>query len=149
MKIRFNWGTGIVLVIIIIIIGLGVLVWIAARQDFDLVDKDYYQNGVQYQQHIDKIKNTNSLSDKITYSTEGTNLVLKFPFFFRNHPPEGQIFFYSPVNESNDYKIPVHLSDSLSQVIDLNLLKSGRYIIKIDWSSDSLGYYQEINLTVE
>ena len=58
MKIRFNWGTGIVAAIVLIVAGLGVLVWIAARQDFDLVDKDYYQKGVNYQKQIDKIRYT-------------------------------------------------------------------------------------------
>jgi len=52
MKIKITWGTGIVIALVVMISGMIYLVSIAVRQDYDLVDKDYYQKSVNYQQHI-------------------------------------------------------------------------------------------------
>ena len=149
MKIKINWGTGILITIFIIVAGLGLLLSIAIRQDFDLVDKNYYQNGVQYQRQIEKIRNTSMLSEKITTRLSGKNLLLKFPVVFRDSLTSGLIYFYCPADAKNDFKVAVHPDDSLAQSVDLNLLKSGRYIMKIDWSSGVEGYYQEIELNIE
>ena len=62
MKIKFNWGTGVVLALLVMIAGMSFLVSIAIRQDFDLVDKDYYQKSITYQQHIEKVGNTDRKS---------------------------------------------------------------------------------------
>ena len=54
MKIKFNWGTGIVIAMIVMVSGMIFLVSIALRQDYDLVEDDYYQKSVDYQRHIDE-----------------------------------------------------------------------------------------------
>jgi len=148
MKFRFDWGAGIVTAIVVIIAGLGTLVWIASRQDFDLVDKDYYQKGVQYQNHIEKIKNAEALAEKLSCSITGKTLRLKFPGN-RELNPSGQVYFYSPANSDNDLKSPIRLNDSLWQDFDLNLLKSGRYLLKVDWTCDSVGYFQEFTIKID
>jgi hypothetical protein len=149
VKIKFNWGTGIVLAIVVMVTGLGVLIGISMYQDFDLVDKDYYQKGIHYQEHIEKIKNTDLLSEKITYIKEDGKLILKFPALLKNKVLKGQVHFYCPVNSDNDYKTSIQLNDSLLQVVDLKSLSPGRYIIKLDWYSDTVGYYQEFDLKIE
>lgn len=148
MKLRFDWGTGIVTAIIVIIAGLAVMVGIAVKQDYYLVDKNYYQKGVQYQQHIKKMKNTGSLVEKISYTLNANSLTFKIPACADGSLPEGEVYFYSPVNPKNDYKVILAPDDSMFQAIDLNNLAKGRYVIKIDWSCDTVGYYQELNVTV-
>jgi len=61
MKIKFNWGTGLVIAMAVMIGGMVTLVTIAVRQDYDLVEDNYYQKSVDYQQHIEKVKRTDAL----------------------------------------------------------------------------------------
>ena len=57
------------------------LVSIAVRQDYDLVDDDYYQKSVNYQQHIEEVKNTAALPEKIRLEQTDDSLKLTFQSF--------------------------------------------------------------------
>lgn len=149
MKIKFNWGTGIVIAMVIMIGGMVTLVSIALRQDYDLVEDDYYQKSVDYQQHIDKVKQTEALEQKITFSQTADSLSLTFPNIAEPTGYAGKIHFYSPVAEKRDLTLPVKLNSVFSQSIELKKLEAGRYKIKIDWTANQTVYYQETEIVVE
>lgn len=144
----FNWGTGIVLAMLVMIGGFIFLVSIAVRQDFDLVDKDYYQKSINYQQHINEVKNTEALAEKIRYEQTADSLKIIFPKLANHGEYSGEIHFYSPVAEKRDETVKVKLNANFSQSIGLKSLKSGRYIVKINWGAGKLAYYEEREITV-
>jgi hypothetical protein len=148
MKIKFNWGTGIVLAMIVMIGGMIFLVSIALRQDYDLVETDYYQKSVDYQKHIDKVKNTDALDQKISIEESGDSLKLTFPTLSAVTEYSGEIQFYSPVEASRDKIIKVNPDANYKQIIGLKGMKDGRYNVKIDWTANKKSYYQEQEITV-
>jgi len=149
MKLRFNWGTGIVLAMIIMVSGMIYLVSIAIRQDYDLVDKDYYQKSITYQQHIEKVRKNDALAEKIKFSLSPESFKLTFPNLAANQEYSGEIHFYSPVAEKRDLTLKIKLDENYSQTIDLTGLEKGRYQVKIDWNISGTEYYQEHEITVE
>lgn len=149
MKIKFNWGTGIVLALLVMISGMLVLVSIAVRQDFDLVDKDYYQKSISYQQHIEKVGNTAALETKIAFELSADTLKLTFPDLANYQEYSGKIHFYSPVEARRDFSLDVKMDTAFSQIIDLKNLEKGRYQVKIDWKANAVSYYQEEEIAVE
>jgi len=148
MKIKINWGTGIVVALVVMIGGMIFLVSIAIRQDYDLVDNDYYQKSVNFQQHIEEVKNTAALSEKIRLEQTDDSLKLIFPKLSTISDYSGNIHFYSPVEEKRDETIKLKLTDNFTQLIGLKGLKSGRYTVKIDWSANKVSYYQEEEIVV-
>ncbi|MFY9153686.1 MAG: FixH family protein [Prolixibacteraceae bacterium] len=148
MKIKFNWGTGIVLTLFVMISAMTYLVSIAIRQDYDLVDKDYYQKSVNYQQHIEEVKNTEGLLQKIQFRITTDTLILKFPDLENNTEYSGEIHFYSPVQEKRDLKLPVKIDATFAQNISLKSLERGRYLVKVDWKANKVSYYQEEEIIV-
>lgn len=148
MKMKINWGTGIIIALVVMIGGMIFLVSIAVRQDYDLVDKDYYQKSVNYQQHIEEVKNTAALTEKIRLEQTADSLKLTFPALSVISDYSGNIHFYSPVEEKRDGTIKLKLNDNFSQSIGLKSLKSGRYTVKIDWSVGKVSYYQEEDITL-
>jgi len=148
MKIKINWGTGIVIALVVMIGGMIYLVSIAVRQDYDLVDKDYYQKSVNYQQHIEEVKNTEALAEKIKFDQSADTLKMMFPDLGNIPEYSGEIHFYSPVEEKRDETITLKLNGNFSQSIGLRSLKSGRYTVKINWSANKVSYYQEEEITV-
>lgn len=148
MKIKINWGTGIVIALVVMIGGMIYLVSIAVRQDYDLVDNDYYQKSVNYQQHIEEVKNTAALPEKIRIEQTEDSLKLTFPKLSGLSDYSGNIHFYSPVEEKRDETIKLKLTDNYDQSIGLKSLKSGRYTVKIDWSANNVSYYQEEDILV-
>ena len=148
MKIKINWGTGIVIALVVMIGGMIYLVSIAVRQDYDLVDKDYYQKSVNYQQHIEEVKNTEALAEKIKFDQSADTLKMMFPDLGNIPEYSGEIHFYSPVEEKRDETITLKLNGNFSQSIGLRSLKSGRYTVKINWSANKVSYYQEEEISV-
>ena len=130
------------------IAGMSYLVSIAIRQDYDLVDKDYYQKSVNYQQHIEEIRNTEGLAQKIQFELTTDSLKIQFPELTEHTGYSGEIHFYSPVQESRDLKLPVKIDASFAQKVDLKTLKPGRYQVKIDWSANKISYYQEEEISI-
>lgn len=145
---KFNWGTGIVLALLVMIGGIIVLVSIAVRQNFDLVDKDYYQKSIAYQQHIEKVTNTASLEKKIAFELSEDTLKLAFPDLANYQDYTGEIHFYSPVEARRDFSLPVKPDAGFSQLIGLKNLEKGRYQVKIDWKANKVPYYQEEEIVV-
>ena len=143
MKIKFNWGTGIVIALIVMISGMLLLVSIAVRQDFDLVDNDYYQKSINYQQHIEKMRNNENLAKKIHFELSTDNLHLTFPNLATFQKYAGEIHFYSPVAEKRDMTLKIKLDSNFTQIVNLKNLKKGRYLVKIDWTANKVSYYQE------
>jgi hypothetical protein len=149
MKIKFNWGTGIVLALIVMVAGMCVLVSIAVRQKFDLVDNDYYQKSISYQQHIEEVGNTAGLEKRIVFELSADTLKLTFPNLANYQEYTGEIHFYSPVEEKRDLKLPIKLDVGFSQAIGLKNLEKGRYQLKIDWIANKVSYYQEEEIAVK
>jgi hypothetical protein len=148
MKLKFNWGTGIVLALIVMIGGMIFLVSIALRQDYDLVESDYYQKSVDYQKHIDEVKNTEALPEKVRFEQTTDSLKLTFPSLSLVDDYSGEIHFYSPVEEKRDETVKLKLNNQFIQAIDLKNLKSGRYTVKLNWTANNKSYYQEQEITV-
>lgn len=148
MKIKFNWGTGIVIALVIMISGMTFLVSVAVRQDYDLVDKDYYQKSVNYQQHINEVRNTDALAEKIRLEQTTDILKLTFPNLANVQEYSGSIHFYSPVEEKRDLTLKINLDNTYRQFIVLKNLKNGRYQVKIDWKANTISYYQEEEISV-
>jgi hypothetical protein len=146
---KFNWGTGIVLALVIMVSGMIYLVSIAVRQDYDLVDKDYYQKSITYQQHIEKVRKNEALSEKIKFELSEKSLKLTFPNLAGFKDYTGEIHFYSPVEERRDLTVKINLDDLHSQQIDLKSIEKGRYQVKIDWNASGTEYYQEEEIIIE
>jgi len=146
MKLKVNWGTGIVIALLIMMSAMLYLVSIAVRQDFDLVEKDYYQKSVNFQSQIDKINNVRKLEVPVKLIQSEKAIQLDFPKLFQNELLEGTIHIYSPVSEKNDLTLPIRLDAGLSQSISVKNLPRGRYTVKLDWTSNDKPYYQELEI---
>ncbi|WP_163708918.1 FixH family protein [Mangrovibacterium lignilyticum] len=149
MKIRFNWGTGIVLAMFVMICGMLYLVYMATSQDYFLVEKDYYQRGINYQDQIDRINNGNSLREKPQIVLSDEMLTIQFPAWFANKTIEGEVLIYSPVSDRLDKSTKLRLDETLTQRISLDSTKPGRYTVKLDWTADNTDYYRELQITIK
>lgn len=149
MKLKFNWGTGIVIALLIMMGAMTYLVSIAVRQDHDLVDKNYYQKSMNYQQHIDETANTGKLTEKPVFQITNDTLSVKFPDLAEYSGISGEIHFYSPVSARNDLKVPVKPEQNFVQHIALNKLDKGRYIVKMSWTANATSYFQEEEIRIE
>ena len=147
MKLKWNWGTGIVLAMILFITLIVTLVVLMFKVDFQLVEEDYYPKELKIKQHLEKVKNNENLPEQIKIRQAGDKIEFLFPAVFQNKDISGTIHFYYIRNSEYDTVIPITKDKNNSQNIPVNRLWKGRYKIKIDYSVDGKGYYQEESVT--
>ena len=140
---KFNWGTGILITIILFFLAVIGFFIFSSNLDINLVEENYYEKELVYQERIDRINNTRKLGENIRINLENNQLIVIFPKFFTGKAVEGHVWFYRPSDPAKDFTVPLQLNDSAVQAIDASGLEPGRYKIKIDWKAEGVGYYFE------
>jgi hypothetical protein len=80
------------------------------QQNFELVSKDYYNDELRYQDKIDGVNNANKLSGvQIAQTPEDVSIQL--PKELNGLATTGQVWFYCPINASNDRRIPLEADE--------------------------------------
>ncbi len=148
MKIKWNWGTKLVIAIVafmLMIIAFGIYM---ASNKVSLVEPDYYPRGQAYQDMIEHIQNTIPYASDIQVHNDNGTIRIAFPDFFRPDAVEGSVHFYHRTSDLKDEYAKLELSDE--GVFSFPVEKmNGRYIIKIEWKQDEVGYYTEKDLFIE
>jgi hypothetical protein len=143
MKFKFHWGWGIGIVYTAFALSMILVLFLSFGVKNDLVDKDYYQKEINYQQQINKIQRTQALPEQIKFEFKNENFVIKFPEFFKSKPISGQVYFYRPSDEKKDMKLNISTNENLEMIIPLNKIYQGLWRLKIEFKADNLEYYYE------
>jgi len=145
---KFNWGTGIFIFLVLFILGIIVFYFYVTNLDIKLVEDNYYEKELAYQQKIDKINNTASLGSGIEIIQDTGILAIQFPSIDPGLKPEGTVWFYRPSDPEKDFTVALQLNDSLQQVFDISKVDKGRWVIKLDWFMGEKEYYFEEGVVI-
>lgn len=143
MKTPLTFLQGIILVIIIAIIGLVTLIIISQSNDFGMVEKNYYETDLKYQEQIERIARTDALPEKIVFEQTPKFIEIKFPAMFNPSDISGEIVLYRPSNPNLDQLLPLKLDNNNDQIIDVTNFECGAWLIKLNWTYQDLEYYTE------
>ncbi len=134
MKLKINWGTGIVIAMVLFMTFILSFVYKSFTQEYshDLVSEDYYKDELHYQKEIDKLNNAVRLESKIILSNSDKGITIKFPDNFDYQNINGNISFQRYSNSVLDFNKNIELTSDKFLIPD-SLLVSGKWIIKIDW----------------
>ena len=137
MKIKLNWGFGIVLAFVGFI-GFILFFVIKMSSDnkysHDLVAKDYYNKELNYQKNIDATKNAKKLTENIKIERVKEGLKIIFPKEFKPQSIKGKVFLYRPSNKQLDFETQIAVSDSSYLLMPDKRLLDGRWNIIVDWT---------------
>lgn len=143
LKIKWNWGTGITVFLTLFILSLIAFILFTFTVKYDMVEPDYYDKDLKYQEHIDKIKRFSLLKEKPTIVTQNSFVFINFPLVFNLNNIKGIIHFYRASDKNLDFKMNLSLSDDNTQVIDMRDKAKGFWLIKVNWSFNDTDYYFE------
>ena len=144
MKLKFNWGTGILIVIILGVLWYISLVIFSTRQEFHLVENDYYSQGINHEKHIEKVRNAKALNEKFSVEVFNDSLFLKIPDWDSSKVVKGNIWFYRQDNADDDFSLVLAIDNSGRQAIYTKNHRKGKYTIKLDWQVGNTNYYDEV-----
>ncbi|MEO8173161.1 MAG: FixH family protein [Sediminibacterium sp.] len=143
-----NWGYKLTVTFIIFAGMIGYLVYRSMNTHFDLVEKDYYESELKYQEVIDGFKNTSKLSKAPDLLQSGKNIILQMPDEMKNTLVTGTIQIYCSYNAAQDKTIPIQPDSNGLQVISPSL-QTGIYTAKLSWTSTNINYYTEQKIVIQ
>lgn len=136
-----NWGNYIVVSFIAFGLFIGYMAVVSFQQSVDLVAEDYYQQEIAYQDHIDKVDNTENLAVKVSVHQQNGHLSIRFPQVMQTI--RGQIVLFRPSDSSLDRNYEISVNASLEQSISTVGLAKGMYKLKVDWTNGTKDFYSE------
>ncbi|WP_428659128.1 FixH family protein [Runella sp.] len=138
---KISWGTGIGALYGSFVLMILVMVGMSVVQKIDLVTDKYYEEEIQYQGKIDKVKNTGQLATPLTWEVAETGIEVNYPADLKNI--SGVIYFYCPSDNRKDFKVKIQPNSQFSQHIPTQTVRAGRYRIQFDWQANGVGYWNE------
>ncbi|MDO6436705.1 FixH family protein [Cyclobacterium sp. 1_MG-2023] len=140
-----NWGNGILLLLLVFIGLMVTLVTICVKQDdIHLVTEDYYAEEIKYQEHIDRVSNTQAIEGKVMqFDALSKTLQFKLPI-----GAKGELHLFRPSDARMDKKIQVEIKDTESNVLNLNDLEPGYWKVKMTWEANGVAYFEEKKIDI-
>ncbi len=148
VKTKFNWGWGIFIVLMLFFGTIILRIILSLGIEDDVITKDYYHKELNYEKEIQKQKNTNQLLEKITLFQSKDFVIITFPKAFKSHTIKGNVQFYCPSKTNKDLLFKIEPDTNNIQKFSISNFSEKRYQIKIDWTSDTISYYQEFNINL-
>ena len=140
-----NWGVRITLSFIVFAGIIFTMVFISMNQRVNLVAEDYYKQEIEYEDQIDRIRNTNSLSSKpeIQMDVGSKQVIIKFPEELKGRLKDGHVLLFRPSDSRLDKRFQLDLDDSGIQKISMKGQIGGLWKAKLYWQDYDLEYYDE------
>lgn len=140
MNIPWNWGTKLLIAIIIFMSFIFVLVYLSAKNQIDLVEKDYYPKGLKYQDRIDEIQNAEAYKDSFLIEKINNQVVVSYTVL---QADTGSIYFFRPSDNTLDMVYTFQPDTTGKMYIGAEQFKKGKYLVKVFWKESGKGFYIE------
>jgi len=139
---KFTWGTGILVFLIVFLIACGVFMWFAFSQKLNLVEKDYYEKGVNHSLQMKIEQRSSKFINQININENQNKIIIFFPDNFSSTLKEGNILFFRPSDNYKDNLYQMDLENNKQEFFKEDFI-TGRYLIKISWLSDEEYYIEK------
>lgn len=147
----FNpWPYSIIGFFVLVVIAVVVWVVFCIGHSTDLVSADYYEQEVEYQDQIDRLKRTESLGAKasISYEAGADAIRIRLPLAHAASNSDGMIHLYRPSEAGLDQKLPLVVGESGEQLIGTATLRPGLWRVRVSWINEGQEYFMNEELTL-
>jgi len=134
-KFKFTWGHGVIVALACFMVFISSLVFFAGNMG-EMVEDDYYQKTISYQDDIDAANRVNELKQKPEFIFQANGILVKF----YEQPESGTIHFLRSNNSEEDVIHPLKLNSRNEQLIHALELVDGDYEVSIRWKQNGEDY---------
>lgn len=137
-----HWGNKITLVFIGFVVLVITMVIFSMKQEFHMVEENYYEEEIAYQGKMDEIRNGHDWKGLVSVKQEEGNLALQFE---GAEKVNGKIQFYRPADADLDFFVPI--SEELN--IPIEKFKAGNWKVSFNWEADGKKYFKEQQIFIQ
>lgn len=149
MGIKWHWGVGITVFYSVFVLLVISFLFFSFGMKTDLVEDEYYEKSLKYDEVIEKTNRSNRLEKNILAEYINGAVLVTFPGIGSGNKISGQIKFYRPSDAGKDFTIDIITDTSRKQLIDVARRDKGQWVMKFDWKSGDSAYYYEKKISFE
>jgi nitrogen fixation protein FixH len=139
---KINWKIGIIVLYTGFVAMILLLVGMSLTQKTDLVTENYYEEELQFQDKINKIRRTAALTSPLTWEVNERGVMISYPKNLDEKSISGTVKLYCPSNIKNDRSFAVSPS-KYQQFIPTATIPKGNYHLQIDWKNGDQSHWNE------
>jgi hypothetical protein len=140
-----NWGHKITIVIILFVIGMLGMVALASMQDVNMLDENYYDKELAYQNQIDATNRLSEEQQKQIFLVQEKSVSIFLPQDLASIGDSISLNFICYNKPSQDKKVMVKLASMPINIIEFG---QGQYKARVSWQHLGIKYYYEKNLSI-
>lgn len=144
-----SWGYRVALIIGVFVVGMLSMVYIAMRQNIEMMDDQYYDKELKYQQVIDAKRNLQAFNDSVLVTQSDGAIHIKIPELAASNIQQGSIEFLRPSDKTKDKTISLAAGSKGVETLPASELAKGLYRLRAQWLSDGKEYYDERDVLIK
>lgn len=150
MNKKFTHSGNIILAgFVFLIILMSLMFYRISREKFEMVTENYYEKEMAFQGHIDAAKNSEVLGERFSMKTGKDFVTMVIPGELSVNMHSGEAYFYCPLGESNDKRLPIQPSADGAYTFNTSDWKKTKYFAKISFESGGKKYFKEFELDIK
>ncbi|MFN4286788.1 MAG: FixH family protein [Lacibacter sp.] len=138
-----NWGYKILFAYLLFVAGILFLVFKASQVRFDLVEQDYYEAELKYQDRIDAAGRTAALSQQPIIKVQDGSIKVQFPPELAKQQLTGEALLYYPADANKDWRKRFQLQGNELLQLQAPGSHKGLHKLKLNWEANGQSYYFE------
>jgi hypothetical protein len=121
------------------------------RQKMDLVRDDYYDQEIRFQQQIDRVQRTQSISTQINIASDPANqsISIGLPLEQAARSPSGTVLLYRPSDASLDRQFALQIGADGVQRLDVHAFSPGLWKVRVQWTINGQDYSFDKNIVLK
>ena len=143
MKIKFNWGTGIILALAGYVGIIALLLFISSRQSRSVMREDYYYHSIHYQDEIDAARRFADLGPGLGIIHQNDSVYIHLPTSLDTENVMVRVYFLRPSDEKLDFTVQRAGKAARGVVIPASHLRKGKYFFRLELEKSGKLYLHE------
>lgn len=145
---KFNWGTGIAFVYGLFALTMIAVVIHSRSYDPGLVEKDYYQLDLNYQEHYNKKQHAAQLKTPLEVRFDAAQQVIRLQFPSELGTATGKVKCFRSSTVRDDQKLEIKPDPSGKMEIPVGQMAPGLWNLEVDWQAGAVSYFNTAVVTV-
>ncbi|MFM1933410.1 MAG: hypothetical protein RL360_290 [Bacteroidota bacterium] len=145
-KFNFNWGHGIIVTFVLFGAFMAYFYVNMSKESIELVGKNYYADGQEFQRKINERKQTEALAEKaiIQFAEDFKQAKIQLPPSIQ----KGTLVFYRPSNATLDKTLEITTDSSGLSFIQTDFLIKGPWNVSLQWEKAGKNYVEEQRILI-
>ncbi|KAA3610302.1 MAG: hypothetical protein D8M58_06215 [Calditrichaeota bacterium] len=138
-----SWPYSITIFYVLFMIAMLSFLFFSFNNNIQMVTDNYYEKTLEYEDQINRIRNTNALKIKpvFNFNKASNEIFLIMPAVFDSSSITGKIVFFRPSDANLDQTIKLNINENHIQVIPVTGIVKGKWDVQLHWTADGTEYF--------